>query len=198
MAAAQLHVRMMNGDQAAFAEVFGALNPNLIRVAMSITGNRATAEEVTQETWLSVIEKLDTYKGDAPLRHWILRILSNKARTRATRDGKTTSLTSTDATSPDQFTDTGEWAVPPSLWDEITPERILSGHQTWELVQEAIRGLPSAQQAVLTLLEQEQMSAIDCASILDISPANVRVLLHRARERIRQVLDEEIKTQKHL
>ena len=198
MAAAQLHVRMMNGDQAAFAEVFGALNPNLIRVAMSITGNRATAEEVTQETWLSVIEKLDTYKGDAPLRHWILRILSNKARTRATRDGKTTSLTPSDAGSPDQFTDTGEWAVSPLLWDEITPERILSGRQTWELVQEAIRGLPSAQQAVLTLLEQEQMSAIDCASILDISPANVRVLLHRARERIRQVLDEEIKTQKHL
>ena len=197
-AATQLHVRMMNGDQAAFTEVFGTLNPILIRVAMSITGNRATAEEVTQQTWLSVIEKLDTFKGDAPLRHWILRILSNTARTRATRDGKTTSLTPPDAGSSDQFTDNGEWAVAPSLWDEITPERILSGRQTWELVQEAIKGLPSSQQAILTLLEQERMSAIECAAILDMTPANVRVQLHRAREKIRHVLDDEIKTQKHL
>ncbi len=198
MAATDLHVRMMNGDQSAFAELFGSLNSNLLRVAMSITGNRATAEEVTQEAWMSVIEKLDTYKGDAPLRHWILRILSNKSRTRAKRDGKTTSLSPDQSGSSDQFTDDGEWAVPPALWDDITPERILSGRQSWELVQEAIQGLPSAQQAVLTLMEQENMTANDCAAILDTTPANVRVLLHRARDRIRQVIDDEIKSQKHL
>ena len=198
MAATQLHARLMNGDQAAFAEVFGTLNPNLLRVAMSITGNRATAEEVVQETWLSVIENLDSFKADAPLRHWIMRILSNKARTRATRDGKTTSLALPNDGSPDQFNERGSWAVAPSMWDQITPERILSGRQSWKLVQDTIQTLPSTQQAILTLLEQEKMTAIDCATILDLSPANVRVQLHRAREKIRQVLDDEIKTQKTL
>ena len=198
MAALELHVRLMNGDKAAFTKVFGTLNPSLVRVAMSITGNRATAEEVAQETWLSVIEKLDTFKGDAPLRHWILRILSNKARTRATRDAKTTTLAPMDAGPPDQFTDAGDWTVPPSLWDEITPERILSGRQSLSLVQEAIKRLPDTQQAILTLLQHEEMSEAECAEILGITPVNVRVQLHRAREKIRQVLDDEIKTQKNV
>jgi RNA polymerase sigma-70 factor (ECF subfamily) len=191
MSPTPLPARLKNGDPSAFEEIFTALNSTLIRVAASITGNRATAEEVTQETWLAVIENLGTYRGDAPLRHWILRILSNKARTRATRDGKTEPLDTFQVGFPDQFTESGDWAVAPSLWEEITPERILSGRQTWELVQEEIRNLPSSQQAVLSLFEHEKMSSGECAEILGMTPANVRVQLHRAREKIRQVLDAE-------
>ncbi len=191
MSPTPLTARLKNGDPSAFEEIFTALNSTLIRVAASITGNRATAEEVTQETWLAVIENLGTYRGDAPLRHWILRILSNKARTRATRDGKTEPLDTFQVGFPDQFTESGDWAVAPSLWEEITPERILSGRQTWELVQEEIRNLPSSQQAVLSLFEHEKMSSGECAEILGMTPANVRVQLHRAREKIRQVLDAE-------
>ncbi len=191
MSPTPLTARLKNGDPSAFEEIFTALNSTLIRVAASITDNRATAEEVTQETWLAVIENLGTYRGDAPLRHWILRILSNKARTRATRDGKTEPLDTFQVGFPDQFTESGDWAVAPSLWEEITPERILSGRQTWELVQEEIRNLPSSQQAVLSLFEHEKMSSGECAEILGMTPANVRVQLHRAREKIRQVLDAE-------
>ena len=199
MPPSQLHDRLLQGDQSAFEEIFGDLNPILLRVAVSITGNRATAEEVTQDAWLSVIENLQSYKGDAPLRHWILKILSNKARSRATRDGKTETLDLEDSgsrVSQNMFTESGNWAVAPALWDEITPERVLAGRQSLQLVREAIQRLPPSQQAILTLLEQEKMSANDCAVLLGISPANVRVQLHRAREKIRQVLDEELRTEK--
>ena len=199
MPPSQLKDRLLQGDQSAFEEIFGDLNPILLRVAVSITGNRATAEEVTQDAWLSVIENLQSYKGDAPLRHWILKILSNKARSRATRDGKTETLDLEDSgsrVSQNMFTESGNWAVAPALWDEITPERVLAGRQSLQLVREAIQRLPPSQQAILTLLEQEKMSANDCAVLLGISPANVRVQLHRAREKIRQVLDEELRTEK--
>jgi len=199
MPPSQLHDRLLQGDQSAFEEIFGDLNPILLRVAVSITGNRATAEEVTQDAWLSVIENLQSYKGDAPLRHWILKILSNKARSRATRDGKTETLDLEDSgsrVSQNMFTESGNWAVAPALWDEITPERVLAGRQSLQLVREAIQRLPPSQQAILTLLEQEKMSANACAVLLGISPANVRVQLHRAREKIRQVLDEELRTEK--
>ncbi len=198
MPPSQLHDRLLQGDQSAFEEIFGDLNPILLRVAVSITGNRATAEEVTQDAWLSVIENLQSYKGDAPLRHWILKILSNKARSRATRDGKTETLDLEDSgsrVSQNMFTESGNWAVAPALWDEITPERVLAGRQSLQLVREAIQRLPPSQQAILTLLEQEKMSANACAVLLGISPANVRVQLHRAREKIRQVLDEELRTE---
>ena len=199
MPPSQLHDRLLQGDQSAFEEIFGDLNPILLRVAVSITGNHATAEEVTQDAWLSVIENLHSYKGDAPLRHWILKILSNKARSRATRDGKTETLDLEDSgsrVSQNMFTESGNWAVAPALWDEITPERVLAGRQSLQLVREAIQRLPPSQQAILTLLEQEKLSANDCAILLGISPANVRVQLHRAREKIRQVLDEELGTEK--
>jgi len=192
-----MHNRLLRGDTAAFAEVYGGLNPNLMRVAMSITGNRATAEDVAQETWLAVIEKLPTFNGDAPLRHWILRILSNKARTRATRDGRTIPLEPANSDAGERFTSSGDWAVAPTLWDEITPERLLAGRQSWDLVQRAIGQLSEAQQAVLSLHEQENLSAAVCAEILGMSAGNVRVQLHRAREKIRQILDGEIAPKKN-
>lgn len=193
MVTAPLHTRILAGDEAAFVDLFKQLNPNLIRVAHSITGNRASAEEVAQETWLAVLEKLHSFKGEAPLHHWILRIASNKARTRGTRDARTAPLAPPDPKG--QFTDAGTWAEPPSMWDEITPERLLAGRQTWQRVCDVIQTLPAMQQAILSLLEQEKMSAADCAEILATTPANVRVHLHRAREKIRQTLDaqEEIK-----
>jgi len=187
--------RLIDGDRAAFADIYAALDPTMKRVARSITGNAATADEVTQDAWLAVINNLATFKGDAPLRHWILKILANKARSRARRDGRTTSLDlgGEQPTYPaDKFSGSGDWATPPALWDRLTPERILAGQQTWQIVQQAITALPAAQQAVLGLLEQEKLSAKDCAEILGISAQNVRVLLHRARNTLRAVLDAEI------
>jgi RNA polymerase sigma-70 factor (ECF subfamily) len=196
-----LHTRLLAGEQHAFEEFFAELNPTMLRVAQSITGNRATSEEVTQDAWLAVIEKLQSFNGDAPLRHWVLKIVSNKALTRATRDGKSNSLDTSSATSDvnnDAFASNGEWREPPNLWDELTPERILGGHQVLRLVHNAIKNLPPTQQALLALVEREKLSANQCAELLDISAGNVRVQLHRARETIRQMLDEQMDGENNL
>jgi len=190
-----LHQRMLRGDQAALAGVYASLNPVMVRLAVAITGNPALTEDLTQEAWLAVFDKLATFRGDAPLRHWILRILANKARTRARQEGKRRKEeTSIDGpTFPEgHFSDGGDWALPPQLWDDLTPERVLAGREIWQIVQGAILTLPATQQAILALLERENLSAEACGDLLGLSAGNVRVHLHRAREKIRRTLDAEL------
>jgi RNA polymerase sigma factor (sigma-70 family) len=195
-----LYERLLAGDEAAFSEVYAALTPSMIRVARAITGNHATAEEVGQETWLAVVQGLEGFKGKASLRTWIFSILTNKARTRAKRDGRNLSLVlQPDAKDEDgdalkaRFGPTGSWTDPPELWDELTPERILNGQQVWELVRQTIKTLPDAQQAILGLVQGRQLSTAEIAGILELSPGNIRVHLHRARERIRRALEEGVR-----
>jgi len=195
MSDTELYARLALGDEDAFADLFAALDPSLARVATAITGNRAIAEEVTQETWMAVIAGIDKFEGKASLKNWIFAILSNKARTRARREGRTQSLDlppeGDDADLPAHaFRPNGSWAEPPALWDEITPERTLAGREAWRIVTAAITTLPATQQAILDLMQGEKIPASEVAMILGLSEGNVRVHLHRARERIRRVLDQ--------
>ena len=186
--------RLVLGDEAAFREIYGALNPSMVRLARAVIGSRAIAEEVAQETWLAVISGIERFEGKSSLKNWIFAILSNKARTRARREGRTVALAPTPAPPEDgapTFDDAGRWLTPPALWDEITPERTLAGRQTWQIVTEAISTLPAVQQAILDLVQGEKISAAEVARLLEISEGNVRVQLHRARERIRRTIDAE-------
>ncbi len=195
--------RLLSGDEAAFAEVYAALNPPMLRVAGAITGSAATAEEIAQETWMAVIGGLDGFEGKSSFKNWVFAILSNKARTRARRDGRNVALvlepenpdTTTEALR-ERFNESGQWSNPPELWDEITPERILAGRQAWRIVQEVCETLPPVQQAILALMEGEKMPASEIGTLLGLSTGNVRVHLHRARERIRQVLEHDLASQK--
>lgn len=198
-----LHTRLLGGDESAFAKVYASLNPSLLRVAQAIVGSNATAEEVAQETWLAVIGGLAKFEGKASFKNWVFAILTNKARTRAKRDGRNVALVlepdeddSAQNTLYARFDTDGTWSDPPALWEEITPERILAGRQTWQIVRGIIDKLPPAQQAILSLLEGEKLSAGEIASMLGLSQGNVRVHLHRARERIRQTLEREIAASK--
>ncbi len=188
--------RLADGDEAAFVKVYSDLNPSLLRVAQAITGSRATAEEIAQETWLSVISGSAKFKGKASFKNWVFAILTNKARTRARRDGRSRSLDLSPAAQTDdgdalaqKFLPDGSWSEAPALWDELTPERILAGREVWRIVARATDALPPVQQAILTLLEGGKMPAVEIAEILGLTEGNVRVHLHRARERIRAVLD---------
>ncbi len=194
-----LHTRLLGGDEAAFAEAYASLNPAMVRVAGAIVGSTASGEEIAQETWLAVIGGLSKFEGKASFKNWVFAILSNKARTRAKRDGRNVALVleptegdSAQATLNARFNPDGTWSDHPDLWEEITPERILAGRQTWQIVRGIIDKLPPAQQAILSLLEGEKLSAGEIASMLGLSQGNVRVHLHRARERIRQTLEHEI------
>jgi len=196
---AALLARLLCGDEAAFTELFRLHNPSIVRLAHAITGSRASAEEISQETWLAVINGIDGFENRASLRNWIFRIASNKARSRSRRDGRTVSLgqesDNSAALSDDMFQKNGSWKHPIALWDDITPERILAGRQAWKQVSLIIDTLPPVQQAILTLLQGEKLSAGEIATLLGTTPGNVRVHLHRAREAIRRRLDRQLAQQ---
>ncbi|HUV33245.1 MAG TPA: sigma-70 family RNA polymerase sigma factor, partial [Devosiaceae bacterium] len=150
------------------------------------------ADEIVQETWLAVIEHIGSFDGRSSVKNWVFAILTNKARTRARRDGRTTALEDPGnageagpAVAPDRFDAAGSWKSPPALWDEITPERVVGGREVLAHVNQAIEALPALQKAVLMMVEDAGLDQREAAALLGIEPNHLRVLLHRARASIR-------------
>jgi len=187
------------GDEAAFAEIVRAYNSSLLRVAQIYVGSRALAEDVVGETWLAVLNGIDRFEGRSSLKTWIFRILANRAKTRAQRERRTIPFSALDpgrvpepALEPERFRGPedsrwpGHWAVPPQPW----PEEALLSTETRNKLAEAIEMLPAGQRAVISLRDIEGWSAQEVCNALDISETNQRVLLHRARSKVRKALEE--------
>lgn len=188
--------RLRAGDEHTFRNLLRRHHSRMVSVAMAFVANRATAEEVVQETWLAVIEGLPALEEPRALRSWIYSILLNKARRRGARESRIRLFSdfaeaddAEPATDPDLFTGRGGWAAPVAAWNELDPERVVSGRQLWKHVQAVIDGLPGRQRAVLLLCDMEQSSGSEAARLLGVSEANQRVLLHRARLAVRQAID---------
>ena len=187
------------GDEEAFAALVREYHPSLVRVARIYVSTQAAAEEVAQETWLGVLRGLDRFEGRSSLRTWIFRILANIARTRAKRDGRTLPFSALQdparvpeaAVDSDRFLDPehprwpGHWAAKPEAW----PEEALVAAETRERLAEAIEGLPATQRAVISLRDVEGWSSEEVRNALDLSETNQRVLLHRARSKVRAALE---------
>ena len=189
--------RLRNGDQAAYRNLIRRFHGSLVGVASSIIGSRAQAEEVVQDTWLAVFNNIGRFEGRSSLSTWLFSIVLNRARTRISREGRTVALPAIlDGGQPGEravdaaaFKADGHWIEAPRLWDEIDPERIVGGRQLWQHVQEAIEKLPTGQRAVIILRDMEGKESEEICSLLAITPENQRVLLHRARARIRTAVD---------
>ena len=173
----------------------------MLRVAMVHVGNRAVAEEVAQDAWVGVLAQLDRFEGRSSLRTWVLRIVANRARTRAVRERRTLPFSSLDgqeepgppAVEPERFLPAGHrwaghWASPPRSWSDLPEERLLSAETRAE-VERAVELLPPAQRAVITLRDVEQMTAVETCQLLGLTEGNQRVLLHRARSGVRRALE---------
>ena len=198
---ADLVERLRAGDEEAFMGLVEQLGPSMLRIARMHVRDRATAEEVVQETWLAVLRGIDRFEGRSSLRTWILRILVNRAKTRGERDGRVipfSSVINADATSadepsvePDRFLPADHpkypygWAAPPLPW---TQERVLE-RETLQVVKDAIAQLPETQREVIRLRDVEGWSPDEVASALEITDGNQRVLLHRARSKVRAALE---------
>ncbi|MDO1585666.1 RNA polymerase sigma factor [Rhizobium oryzicola] len=184
--------RLIEGDQAAFENLFRRHNAAMVRFATGIVRSRYVAEEVVQDTWVSVLSRIDLFEGRSSLAGWIYTILLNKARTLAKRDGRTVFFD--DATDGDglanAFDGRGRWRDLPELWDELTPDRHVEGRSVLKHVETAIEALPPAQRAVLMLRGQQELDPKEVCALLDMSEGNMRVLLHRARVSIRNALDQ--------
>ena len=186
------------GDEEAFAMLVRRHHASLKRVARAYVSTDAVAEEVVQETWLAAIGAIDRFEQRATVKTWLFHILTNKARTRGVRERRAVpfaALAGNDdgpAVAPERFQRDGDawpghWAIPPRPWED--PERRLESLEAREHLRAAIAALPSTQQAVLTLRDVEGLDADEVCDLLDLSAGNQRVILHRARAKVRDALE---------
>ena len=193
-------VRLRAGDEEAFEVLVSRYYGSLLRFAMSFVSERATAEEVVQETWLGVIRGLSSFEGRSSLKTWIFRILANRAKTRGKREARSIPFSSLrdpqsesdyePAVDPSRFDARGMWTEPPHSWAHAAPEELLLRQETMDLIQRAIVELPPSQRAVVTLHDVEGVEPDEICNILEISETNQRVLLHRGRSRLRRALEQ--------
>jgi len=181
----------------------------MLRIAQLYTPSRAVAEDVVQETWLGVLQGLDRFEGRSSLKTWIFRILTNRAKTRGQRERRSIPFSALadresegndPAVDPSRFQGDDErfahgWSSPPTSWEEVPEERLLST-ETLAKVQEAISMLPEMQRLVITLRDIEGWSSQEVCNFLDISETNQRVLLHRARSKVRRALEDYLDEQR--
>src|SRR5512133_922998 len=192
--------RLRNGDEGAFAQLVDEYGPTMLRVARLYVRDRAVAEEVVQETWLAVLNGIDAFEGRSSLKTWIFRILSNRAKSRAEREGRSvpvSAVLASDAAGgeasvdPDRFFGIDHpqwpfhWAAPPRDWPE---DKVLE-REAIDVVRSAIEMLPDTQREVIRLRDVEGWSPEEVAELLQISDGNQRVLLHRARSTVRAALE---------
>lgn len=198
---AELVVRLRDGDEAAFMTLVDRHAAAMLRVA-SMYVPRAVAEEVVQDTWVGVLQGIVRFEGRSSLKTWIFSILMNRVRTQAQRERRSVPFSAlTDATTdrepglePDRFLAADHpqwphhWAKPPESWGDSPEERLLSTEVRAE-IQRAIDALPAGPREVITLCDVEGWSTEEVCGLLGITPNNQRVLLHRARSKVRQALE---------
>ena len=190
------------GDEQVFAAVMDWYSGSLLRLAMSYVPSRAVAEEVVQETWMGVFEGIHRFESRSSFKTWLFRILTNRAKTRGIRESRYEpsglSTASPDADEGPSLEESlfvaegsrmGHWKDPPHDWEPDTPERVLLSKECRAAIKTAIENLPAMQRQVMTLRDIEGVSSEEVCNILEISETNQRVLLHRARTRVRRELN---------
>ena len=184
--------RLRSGDERAFETLVDRYDGSLRRVARTYVRTPAAVDDVVQETWLGVLRGLSAFEGRSSLRTWIFSILLNQARTRARRDARSLPFSALETENgptvdPAAFGADGRWASAPARLDGDPETGLLSSELRAELLH-AVEGLSEEQRAVITLRDLVGCSAPEVCELLDISDGNQRVLLHRARTRVRHAL----------
>ena len=190
---------LRRGDEAAFVTLVRRYGPLMHRVATTYVRTHAVAEEVVQETWLGVLNGIDRFEGRSSLKTWLFRILVNRARTRGVGERRSTPFSALtpagaeETPDADAFLDSshpswgGWWTAYPRAWDAVPDERLLA-RETLALAREAIAALPERQREVLVLRDVVGMEREEVCRALGVSDGNERVLLHRARTKVRRAL----------
>jgi RNA polymerase sigma-70 factor (ECF subfamily) len=188
------------GRESAFRDLVRQYHPSLMRTALAYSPSRAVAEETVQETWLAVLRGLDGFRAEASFRTWVYRILVNTARLRASREGRSVPFSglvgdngeSGPTVSPDRFYQdgpyAGHWRAFPAAWSTLPEERLLS-REMRSVATTAIARLVPDQRIVITLRDVEGWTAPEVCDLLGIDSSRQRLLLHRARSRVRQELE---------
>lgn len=192
---AALVSRLLAGDEATFARLVEAYHPQFLRVARAFVASDAVAEEVVQETWSAILQGLSRFQRRSSLKTWMFRILTNRAKTRAVREGRQIPFSALEhggeSSNPeaDLFKPNGTWATKMRPWqNEPKPEDATLNKELMRHVNQAVGDLPENQRVVITLRDIQGWSSEDVCNFLEISETNQRVLLHRARTKVRRYL----------
>lgn len=185
------------GDEAAFTMLVERYHASMVRLATAYVPSHAVAEEVAQEAWLGVLNGLGRFEGRSSLKTWIFRILTNIAKTRGAREQRSQAFSSVfdDAgeddggVDVDRFAREGHWLLAPTGWGD-SPEEKLEGAECQALIHETIEILAPQQREVIRLRDVLGWTSEEVCNALEISETNQRVLLHRARSRVRRALEE--------
>ena len=182
------------GDEEAFATLVERVHPGMVRLALGYVPSRAVAEEVAQEAWIGLLRGLDGFEGRSSVRTWLYRIVVNRAISAGRHERR--HLAVDDSGFEDDhgpFTPDGWWATPPVHWADAAVERI-AAYDIADRIRAVIGQLPPGQRQVVTLRDVEGLSSAEVCTILGITDGNQRVLLHRARARLRALLEREVLT----
>jgi RNA polymerase sigma-70 factor, ECF subfamily len=194
---------LRSGDEDAFCALVDAYGAAMHRVALTFVRSRAVADEVVQEAWVGALRGLERFEGRSTLRTWLLRIVANIARARAVREAQTVPFSSLElegeAAAPEPALPTDRFQGPdaehPSRWVSFPkpwstePDSALLSAETRKLIADTIAGLPDGQRIVISLRDVEGWDSAEVCSVLELSETNQRVLLHRARSKVRAALE---------
>ena len=180
------------GDEEAFRRLMRLYGGSMLRVAQMYVSTGALAEEVVQDAWVGVLRGIERFEGRSSLKTWLFRIVANTAKTRGARESRSVPFSALagddeEPVDPDRFLGPderfpGHWAAPPE-------GRVLAD-EAMGVVERAIERLPPAQRAVITLRDIQGFSSEEVRNALDVTETNQRVLLHRARSKVRSALEE--------
>ena len=196
----RLAAALLAGDEAAFGALVDTHHDAMVRVAKQYVASAAIAEEVAQEAWMAFIGSLERFQGRASLKTWLFRTLLNCARNRKRAEVRSVPFSALggadEAAEPaidgSRFRTSGVWAghwsVAPRAFGEDGERRLMRGELRVQL-ERALDALPPAQREVIILRDVEHWSGAEVSELLGLSEPNQRVLLHRARNRVRTALE---------
>lgn len=159
----------------------------MVKISRAIVGD-AFAEEVVQDSWISVMKGLANFQRRSTLKTWILQIVSNTAKTRLKKEKNYRKLSYEENFISEDTENAGYCSE--KQWHLDTPDAIVRSHELRQHIESAFDNLPAMQQAVLTLIDAEGLSTSEICRVLDLTETNVRVLIHRGRLKLRKAIDD--------
>jgi RNA polymerase sigma-70 factor (ECF subfamily) len=179
--------RLRSGDEEAFSLLVGRYQQPMLRLARSFVPSQAVADEAVQDTWMAVVRGIDRFEGRSSFKTWLFRVLANRARSAGISEQRHSPPESGRAVDLSHFEAGGQWAEPVEPWSERSIDRLDAAKWSTAL-RTALEDLPARERQVVLLRDVEQLSSAEACVVLDISPGNLRLLLHRGRNRLREAL----------
>ncbi len=185
--------KLLEKDQAIYLKVVKHYHNPMLNLARSIIGD-AFADEVVQEAWISMAKGLPKFEGRSSFKTWLMRIVANGAKSRLRKESRQLhlgehTLDDSPVVNPGRFDNRGHWQSPPKHWESDDPSALLSTLQLEDCLDKTLDALPQQQRAAMEMFDQQELPSGEICNLLEISESNLRVLLHRARSRIRNMIE---------